>query len=148
MPTNMIESRVHRILRRMERYRPARPEDADRLGLTTLLEQGERLIGMYLNPPGPITDEVAVTTERIFLHRPGLEPQHFKYCDIQDLSMGEEEKASRSVTVTLKDGSVIVVDFAGGEGKLRDSLSFLHFLSRAKDDIQLGNTITERSDAK
>ncbi len=141
MPMNMIESRVHRILRRMERYRAARPEDADRLGLSAILEPEERLIGMYLNPPGTITDEVAVTTLRVFLHRPSLEPQHFKYRDIQDCSWGEEGKASRSVTVTLKDGCMIVVDVAGGEGKLRDSLEFLRFLDRAAEDIRLGRTI-------
>jgi hypothetical protein len=141
MATNMVESRVHRILKRNKHYRAAGPDDADRLGLTPILEPGERLLGMYTNPPGWNCDEIAVTTKRLLLHQPGKEPRNFKYRDVQDISLGEAQKASRSLTVTLYDGTMCVVDVALGEGKFRDSLEFLRFLKRVVDDVQMGRVI-------
>ena len=128
--------RTKRILAYLKGYRIARPEDAERLGLTPDLGPAEHLIGLYANPPGTTLAEIGVTTKRLCLHYEGKPCEYIKFKDIESTTLGEEMKASRTITVTKHDGTSCKIEVAGGEGRFRDSMAFIRFIDRVVEDLR------------
>lgn len=133
---DMIASRVWRILRKMNRYREAGPSDTERL--SHLLTHSERVFGAYVNPEGTPVSEIIISSKGLYLIRPGQEIWHIEYRRIANISLGEAQKASRSLTITERDGTEHIVDVAGGEGKFRDTFGLWRFLARVTEDIEAG----------
>lgn len=136
MITNWAEIRTKSILAHLKGYRTAAPEDAERFGLTASLGSAESLLAVYVNPLGSTLAEIGVTTERLCLRSEGKACEYVKFKDIKSTTLGEEGKASRTITITRNNGTSCKVEVSGGEGKFRDSMEFLRFIERVVGDLR------------
>ena len=117
--------------------------DDSRIGVAEVMDSTEQLIGIYTNPSGTTPAEICITTESLYLCSPFRPTVCLKYKDIRSVTLDEHGPASRVIIVTRFDGSVFNVEVAGGKGKFRDSMAFLHYLDRILSDLRRESSSNE-----
>jgi len=98
------------------------------------LRQGEELLGIYRNHPGSWNEAILVTDRGLHLLRPGGSTI-LDYAEMQAPRRVGEKTEIQSLDIPLRRGQCVRLPVLGRRGRLLDSLEFLRFLDRVREDL-------------
>lgn len=136
--TELIASRAHRNLRRLDSYQKVTALDSSSDLIETLQCQvDERILGLYQNIPGDDLNTIAVTTQGLHIYD-GEKWQSVDYhlIDTIETPSPESKRVVNQLIIHLKTKGTITVPIYGGKGGTRDAWSFFTFLKRVIEDIR------------
>ena len=127
MTKTTVESRAHRILKRIDRF----VETTSNPDAAFVLESGERVLGAYQNSPG--AGDVYFTTLSVKF---GLRTEHtVRYADIASVDVGPGKADADHLLIHHRSGETLRLPVDGGHGKARDAFEVQRFLLRVVDDL-------------
>src|SRR5438552_1727521 len=132
-----VESRIHRTLRKLERYRAcSRWEDLPQLENTdSPLGENEKLLGVYENVPGRSHNLLLFTSLAVHLWN-GVTWRNLRYADIAGTEWPTEAKNEAHILVVrMKNGAPERVPILGGTKLTRDLFTVMTFLDRVIQDV-------------
>ncbi len=127
-----VESRVHRTLRKLDRFKaihlwdqlPQLDQIASPLG------DGERLLGAYENEPGCVDRLLLFTNVGVHCWM-GNRWHSLKYVDIEAAEWPQEQKTeAETLVIERKDGSYLRLPVNGGSELGRDLFVVMRFIDR------------------
>lgn len=134
----IVRSRAYRILRRLTRYRELSEAQLQALPdiRKELVDNWEKILGIYENQPGQLRGNILVTTEGLHIF---LEEEEFVPFDQIDhiKPLNEDDKSNvEELIISYKSGKNVRVPIIGGNDKFRDAWEVFHFLDRVVSDYQ------------
>jgi len=132
-----VESRVHRTLRKIDRFKPVSRWDSlhQLAGVRSPLSHEEKLLGAYENVPGQIDRLILVTNEGFHL----LESAKWRTIKFSDMTgtewpLGPKNEANTLIIKKKTDTESLPI--LGGSELGRDLFVFMRFLDRVITDRQ------------
>lgn len=133
----LVESRVHRILQPLARYRQIRAEDGRPSCPYPTMRVNERLLGMYDNCPGEADGVIVVTNMGFHLQSCGNWISiYFDQLSHVETPAVDEKMSVERLQVVLKSGERVTIPIRGGTESFRDAWEFVRFLNRVIGDIR------------
>ena len=132
-----VRSRMHRILKRMPKFR----EISERSDLSILLATGlmlsasEEALGIYANDELSFSDAILFTTEGLYLHQNECW-RRVLYSDIARPVLPSSKREVTGFSLLLRDGTELHLPVTGSkDGRFYDAFEVLRFVDRVKDDV-------------
>lgn len=135
--SRLIESRVHRCLRHMARFKRFADDDSDRIFPNTPILDHERLLGVYENHPGQMEEMVVVTDLGLHIYASGgWSSAHYANMKRVVPFLPDGKRSVETLFVELGSGTLYGVPVSGGTERTRDAWGFLRLLNRVIADTE------------
>lgn len=132
-----VKSRAVRILGHLRNYRDltSGTKDIPAWAMKLHLQEGEELIGVYLNRPEDVEESIVVTTKGLYVDRNGRW-EFVGYAEIKFIETPADKQTVDRLRLHLWNGRVTEIPVRGSYDRFKDAFEFLRFLDRVISDLE------------
>lgn len=135
-----VSSRVHRTIRKMDRYHAFDDLDKIHKPYPIKLELDENLIGVFENIPNQIKESIVITDKGLHYCFENDRSEKVNYKDIISTNYPEPEKKRTEEVLTLYlnngDSFPLFIKSKSANQRFNDLFNWMRFILRVRDDIK------------